>query len=118
MKLLTATGEEAFELMADLIDPISDIAADADILRCYKTNQKMKAIKFAMKKHPKTMTEIMAICEGVPVSEYKKTAPEMLIDVLTVVNHPTVAVLFTSQAQDVNSVTSSGSVTENTEVSE
>lgn len=118
MKLLTATGEDAFELMADLIDPISEIAADADIMRCYKTNQKMKAIKFAMKNHPKTMTEILAICEGVPLGEYKKTAPQMLVDVLRVVNHPTVAVLFTSQAQDVKTETSSGSVMENTEVNE
>lgn len=112
MKLLEVTGAEAFEMMADLFDPITDIASDAEILKCIQTNQKAKAIKFALKKHSKSMTEIMAICEGVPVSEYNKNLPEMMKDVLTVMNHPIVADLFFSQAQ--SEETSSGSATENT----
>ena len=115
MKLLEVTGAEAFEMAADLFDPIADIASDAEILKCIQTNQRAKAIKFALKKHSKAMIEIMAICEGVPVSEYKKNLPEMMKDVLTVMNHPIVADLFTSQAQ--NEETSSGSAMVNTEVS-
>lgn len=113
MKLLEVTGAEAFEMMADLFDPITDIASDAEILKCIQTNQRAKAIKFALKNHAKAMTEIMAICEGVPLAEYHKTLPEMMVDVITVMNHPIVADLFTSQAQ--NNETSSGSATENTE---
>ena len=116
MKLLEVTGAEAFEMMADLFDPITDIASDVEILKCIQTNQKAKAIKFALKNHSKAMTEIMAISEGVPLSEYNKNLPEMMKDVLTVMNHPIVAELFFSQAQ--NEETSSGSATENTEAKE
>lgn len=116
MKLLEVTGAEAFEMMADLFDPIAEIASDVEILKCIQTNQKAKAIKFALKNHAKTMAEIMAICEGVPLEEYNKTLPEMMQDVLTVMNHPIVADLFTSQAQ--NKETSFGSATENTEAND
>ena len=116
MKLLEVTGAEAFEMMADLFDPITEIASDAEILKCIQTNQKAKAIKFALKKHSKSMAEIMAICEGVPVEEYHKSLPEMMRDVLTVMNHPIVADLFTSQAQ--NEETYSGSAMESTEASD
>ena len=116
MKLLEVTGAEAFEMMADLFDPITDIASDVEILKCIQTNQKVKAIKFALKNHSKAMAQIMAICEGVPLEEYNKSLPEMMKDVLTVMNHPIVADLFTSQAQNVE--TSSGSAMESTEASE
>ena len=114
MYLLEATGEQAFELMADLFDPVAEIASDMDVLACIQSGQKLKAIRFALKNHAKAMTKIMALCEGVAVEDYKKTAPEMLRDVLLVVNHPIVADLFTSQAQS-NDEASSGSATENTE---
>lgn len=116
MKLLEVTGAEAFEMMADLFDPITDIASDAEILKCIQTNQKVKAIKFALKNHSKAMAQIMAICEGVPLDEYNKSLPEMMKDVLTVMNHPVVADLFTSQAQ--KEETSTGSAMESTEASE
>lgn len=116
MKLLEVTGAEAFEMMADLFDPITEIASDIEILKCIQTNQRAKAIKFALKKHSKAMAEIMAICDGVPLEDYHKSLPEMMQDVLTVMNHPIVADLFISQAQ--NDETSSGSAMVNTEASE
>lgn len=115
MYLLEAKGEEAFELMADLIDPISEIASDAKILHCIQTNQKMKAVKYAMKKHKKTLIKILAMCNGVPEEEYNRTAPEMLAELMAVTNNETVAGLFFSQAQR-ETGTGSGSATVSTEV--
>ena len=113
MKLLEAKGVEAIEMLADLIDPISDIASDAVIIKCIQTNQRAKAIKFALKNHAKTIVEIMAICEGVPKDEYNPTVTELPSKLLEIVNHPDIAKLFTSQAQMEEPY--SGSVTGNTE---
>lgn len=114
MKLLEAKGTEAIELLADLIDPIADIAVDNEILMCIQTNQKMKAIKFALKNHSKAILELMAICEGVPIEEYRPSVPELPAKLLEIVNHPDVAKLFISQAQ--MEAQHFGSATEDTQV--
>ena len=113
MYLLEAKGEAAFELMAALFDPITDIMSDADILACIQTDQRMKAAKFALQRHPKEIILILATCYGVQPEEYQKTAPEMLADLLKVANDPTVVGLFQSQVQ--SSEANSGSAMENTE---
>lgn len=117
MYLLEAKGEQAFELMADLFDPIGEIASDARILKCIQTNQNAKAVKFAMKDHADSLMKVLALCNNCEVSEYQKTAPEILVDVMKVINYPTIASLFTSQAQS-ESEASFGSATENTEAKE
>lgn len=113
MRLLEVTGTEAIELLADLIDPITDIAQDADILKCIQTNQKIKAVKFALKNHAQTVIEIMALCEGVPVDEYNPYITELPGKILEILNHPDIAKLFTSQVQ--TEAPSSGLATENTQ---
>lgn len=111
MKLLEVKGTEAIEMLADLIDPISEIAADAEILACIQTEQKAKAIKFALKNHAKEIVQILAICEGVPEEDYHPSVVEIPAKILEIVNHPDIAKLFTSQAQ--TEALLSGSVTEN-----
>ena len=111
MKLLEVTGTEAIELLADLIDPITEIAADEEILACIQTGQRAKAIKFAMKNHSEDLLMLMAICEGVPIEDYHPSLVEIPSKILEIVNHPDIAKLFTSQAQ--TEALRSGSVTEN-----
>ena len=113
MKLLEVKGAEAIELLADLIDPITEIAGDAEVLQCVQTGQKAKAVKFILKKHPKTILTIMSICEGVPVEEYNPTVTELPAKILEIVNHPDIAKLFTSQVQ--TEASSFGLATEITE---
>ena len=113
MKLIDARDEEAIELLADLIDPIGVIAQDKEISYALRTGQKAKAIKFSMKKHPSTIREILAICEGVPFEDYHPSALEIPAKLLFVLNRPDVQSLFTTQAQTVE--TSFGSATASTE---
>ena len=114
MRLFEAKGEDAILLLADLIDPVAEIAMDQDIVRCLRTKQNMKAIKFSMKRHPKEVLELLAVCDaGCPVSEYKPNALEIPVKLLQILNHPDVAKLFISQAQ--TEAVSSGSATEITE---
>ena len=110
MKLLEVRGEEALSLLGDIFDPIVVLAQDPEILHCIETGQKVKAIKYALKKHPKTILELMALCEGVPVEDYKPAIYELPSKLLEIVNHPEVAKLFTTQAQ--TAAPSIGSATE------
>lgn len=114
MKLLEATGTEAIELLADLIDPVSELLTDEEIVKCIETKQNLKAVKFALKRHSKEVLEVMAICEGVPVKEYRPRLADIPAMLLEILNNPDIAKLFTSQAQTAEP--SFGSVTEITEV--
>lgn len=116
MKLLEAKGVDAIEILADLLDPIAEIAKDGEILSCVQTGQKLKAVKFAMKRHAKTILEILAICEGVPVEDYHPSVLDIPAKLLEVVNTPEVESLFTSQVQ--TQASSFGLATESTEVEE
>ena len=113
MYLFEAKGSAAFELVADLFEPISEIAQDKEILVCVQTKQRAKAIIFAIKNHAQSLNKILALCNGVPEEDYNKSVPEMMADIMKIVNHPIIAELFSSQAQ--NDTTSFGSATENTE---
>lgn len=117
MKLFEAKGEDAIELLADLLDPISIISTDQKVVTCLRTKQYIKAIKFGMKSHPKETLQILALCdEGCPAEEYHPSALEIPVKLLQILNHPDVGKLFTSQAQ--TEAVSSGSATESTEDSE
>lgn len=113
MKLLEAKGVDAIEMIAELMEPIAEISQDKEIGYCLHSNQAYKAVMYAMKKHPKTVLKLMAICEGVPVEEYAPSVPEIPAKVLEIINHPSILPLFTSQSQIEE--TYSGSATENIE---
>lgn len=114
MYLFEAKGEAAFELMADLFDPVAELVADDHFVKCMQTNQRAKAVKYAMQNHGKELRQILATCNNVPVEKYNKTAPEMLVEIMQAINHPLVAELFTSQGQQ-SEENSSGSATASTE---
>lgn len=113
MRILEVRGEEAIVFLADLMMPIQELVSDAEVAHCVETQQLYKAFMFAMKNKPKTVLELLAICEGVPVEEYNPSLLEIPLKAKEIIENPMVQSLFTSQAQTTE--TSSGSVTENTE---
>lgn len=116
-KLSEYKDEEAIDLLADLLDPVVLIFAEPDIASFAQQKNYIKAIQVAIKKHKKEVMKIMAILEGVPVEEYHcnfVTLPKLLMDVI---NDPMLQDFFTSQVQT-DLETSSGPVTETTEVEE
>lgn len=114
MKLLEAKGEEAISLIADLMMPVYELMQNDKVADCIRSKQAYKAIMFALKENPRTVLEIMAIAEGVPVEEYKPSVPEIPAKIMEIVNHPAFEPLFTSPTE--MEETSSMSVTANTEV--
>lgn len=110
-KLSEIKGEGAFDILADLIEPIGEIAEDKTFVALIRAGQKTKAIKHAIKTHKKALIRAMAILEGENPDTYSPSLLRLPAMLLEVFNDPELVALFPSE----QTVTSSGSATENTE---
>lgn len=113
-KLSEIKGEGAFDILADLIDLIGEIAEDKTFVALIRAGQKTKAIKHALKTHKKALIRAMAILEGENPDTYSPSFLRLPAMLLEVFNDPELVALFPSE----QTVTSSGSATENTEATE
>ena len=113
-KLSEYKDEEALDLLADLLEPVSIIMADDDFKEAMRGGNRMKAAKIALKRYKEQVFEILAVFDGVPIEEYHcnlLTAPLQLIEILS---DRELMMGFTSQAQEMKQNASSGPVMENT----
>lgn len=103
MKLSEIKGEKAIEVFADLLEPVSRILTDREIVDAFQNDEpKINIVKKMLKGHAKEVIEAMAVIDGVPVEEYEKqidffTLPSKLIEFF---NDEAVTQLFTSQSQN------------------
>lgn len=89
-------GEEALDVLAELLDPVAEIAADTEIVDTFRSGNQMGAIKMALKGHKTAVINALAILEGENPVEYAKkvrliTLPAKILEVL---NDPDLASLF------------------------
>lgn len=76
-KLSEIKGEEAIDVLAELLVPITEISQDEEVKAGFETNV-AKCVSIALKKYKKEVMEMLAIINGKSVEE---TAEE--IDVLS-----------------------------------
>lgn len=113
MKLSEYKGEQALDMLADLMEPAAVIMADKDISRLAKADvPKIKIVKAVIKNHKREVIEIMAILDGEDPKEYAEkvnlfTLPAKLLEIF---NDPDLMSLFTLQGQKAETL--SGSATE------
>lgn len=84
-KLSEYKDEEALDLLAELIEPAGDIFSDKEVVTQIRSKNKMAAISLAIKNHKKSVIEIMAVLDGVPVREFHcniLTLPGQLVEIL------------------------------------
>lgn len=120
MRLSDFKGEEAIDVLADIIEPITVILSDKEI---YELSQKKGAkpvayVKPMLKNHKKELIEILARLDNKSVEEYTETLSLVTLpmQVLELINDPEVQNLFHSQGESkVTSLASSSPATENTE---
>ena len=112
MKLSEYQGEEALDILADMIEPAGEIMSDKEIGEVFKKN-KFKAIGLAIKSHKKAVMQIMATMDGVPVEEYKCNVFTLPAKILELLNDPALVQLFTFRGRT-GCANSSGSASENT----
>ena len=128
MKLSDYKGEEALDVLADIIEPITFILADKDIQKMKEEAEKNKKplpmisyVKPAIKNHKAEIIQILARLENQTPEEYKETLSlaTLPVQVLEFLNDPEIQKLFISQSQtSTEQLASSGSVSENTEARE
>lgn len=94
-KLSDIKGEEALDVLAEILVPITTIASDAEVREGIETNV-AKCVSIALKKYKDEIFDILATIEGVEKDEFIETVdiltlPVMLVEVL---NEPMVQELF------------------------
>lgn len=98
MKLSEIKGERALDVLADLIDPVSEIFGDKEIMTALQSGKApAKAIKLALKNHKRAVLDMMAAIDGEDPETYQPSLfvlPKRLLDLL---NDPEVQRLFSSQ---------------------
>lgn len=97
MKLSEVKGEKALDVLADIIEPISEIIADKEVAKTLRSGKKSKAVSLAIKNHKKAVIEVLAALDGKSVNEYECNLLSLPKQVLDIVNDPAVIELFTSQ---------------------
>lgn len=69
-KLSEIKGDEAFDVIADLLEPISIIFTDEDVA---KEESRLKKVSIALKKHKNEIISMLAILEGTTPEKYAET---------------------------------------------
>lgn len=112
MKLSEYKDEQAIDLLADIIEPATEIMADAEVKKMFKEKaSKVAAIKYAIKNHKSAVMEILAALDGVPVEEYHCNVFTLPMKCLEILSDEDLISFFTSAAQTME-VKPSGSPTE------
>lgn len=118
MKLSEYKGEEALDLLADLIEPAGEIFGDSEFVKLIQSDApKTTIVKALLKRHKKSVIEILAAIDGVPAEDYSCNVLTLPLKVLEVINDKDLISLFQSQGQTMGAM-SSGSATANTEEKE
>ena len=124
MRLSDYKGEEALDVLADIIEPLTYILSDDEIQQLQKSEVPQPIIKFvkpAIKNHKKELIQILARLNNEAPEEYEQKVNLITLpmQVLELINDPEIQSLFQSQSQiQLTPLASSGSVTENTEAEE
>lgn len=103
MKLSEYRGEDALDLLADILEPTAIIFADRKIWEIAKGGRMIDGIKYAIKTHKHEIIEILAAMDGVPVAEYECNILALPIRVFDILNDEELKDFFTSQLQSMES---------------
>lgn len=114
-KLSDYTGDEAVELWADLLDPMSRILGDPEVKEIVRSGKPPLMIaKMIIKLHATEAKEIMMLIDPTPVDGLN-FAPRFVSVVLEFMNNEEFKHFFVSAGQAMMDAESSGSATESTE---
>lgn len=113
-KLSEIKGEYALDVLAEILDPATEIIADEEVHKLYEKGKRVLAVSTAIKKHKKAVIHILAVLDGEDPETYKPSLLAIPIKAMEIFNDPDLIQVFSLQAQNVDE-SSSGSATVNTE---
>ena len=117
MNLSEYKGEQALDILVDLLEPATVIMGDKEVGQLAKSKAPViKIVKAAIKNHKKEVIEVLAVLDGEKPEEYAEkvtvfTLPGKLLEIL---NDPDLMSFFTSQGQmsEASSLSASESIME------
>ena len=117
-KLSEIKGEHALDVLAEIIEPATEIFSDPKIEKVMKSKKakRVDVVKAILKGHKKSILTIMAILDEKDPETYEPSVIEIPVKLIALLNDPAFSDFFLSQGQE--EVKSSGSATENTEADE
>lgn len=114
-KLSDITGEEAFDVTAELIEQISKIVSSDKVqeMREQKDTKVRDLVSYVLKKKRSNIVKMLSVLDGCSPKEYieKTTVASLLADGTSLLTDPLVQEIFMSQSQNAENV-SSGSATD------
>ena len=115
MKLSEIRGEDAMEVLADILEPAGTIMADKEVANGFRSDR-MKTISMILRKYKKEVIQVLAATERKDVKEYEKEVNVLTLPVklLEIFNDEELMSFF-SQPEQTTSGKPSGSATESTE---
>lgn len=113
-KISDIRGEDALDVLADIMEPASEIMADEEIASMYRSGNRIKAISTAIKNHKKSVIHVLAILDGEDPDGYSPSLISLPTKIIEILNDPELDMVFTSQGQ-MQGENASGSAMENTE---
>lgn len=115
MKLSDYKGDDALELLADILEPASEIIADKEIKELWAGKAPMlKVVKVALKNHKAAVTEILARLDGEDPETYEVGVLTLPMKLLQLLSDKELLSVFQLQAQNL-AEDISGSAMENIE---
>lgn len=95
MKLSEIKGEQALDVLADIIDPLTKICMDEEIQNMVKSKvPTIKLIKPILKNHKKEIVEVLAILDGENPETYEVNVLTLPIKLMELMNDPAFNELF------------------------
>ena len=97
-KLSEYKNEEAAAILAEILEPASEIFSDKKFTESLKKSP-ISAAKIALKEHSKSVIDVLAIYDSVPREEYKVNPVEIFSRFIEILNDKDLMSAFTSQEQ-------------------
>lgn len=115
MRLSDIRGEDALDLLADIVEPIIEITSDPDVEKVYvaQGSRVVDVVKVVLRNHKKAVLTILALLDGADPKTYAPSALEIPAKLIIILNDPAFKMFFPSQGQS-QEETSSGSAMVNT----
>ncbi len=97
-KLSDYRNEEAAEILAEILDPASEIFSDKKFTESLQKSP-ISAVKIALRNHSKAVIDVLSVYDRVPREEYSVNPMEILSKFIQILNDKDLMGAFTSQEQ-------------------
>lgn len=110
-------GDEALDVLAELIEPLMLIATDEEVKEA-RNKPVWFLAKVILKNQKKPITKVLAVLNGKDPETYEPSLFSLPMDLLTLLNDPEIQAVFTSQGQTETLKPTSTSASGNTEATD